>query len=198
MSDTLHLPAETRATGGKGASRALRREGRVPAVIYGGNQPPEMIHIEEKLLSRQLGTGHFFASVVELEIGGKTLRTLPKDVAFHPVNDRPLHADFLRIGEHTAVHVKVPLVVKGDDVSPGVKLGGVLTLAVHEIELIIDAADIPSEIIIDVSHLKAGESIHLADLVLPKGASVAHAGTFETIASITPPRGGVKAEGEEA
>lgn len=96
MSDTLHLPAEARERAGKGASRALRREGRVPAVIYGGNEAPLSIHVEEKLLARLLGTGHFFESTIEIEIGGQTVKTQPKDVAFHPVSDRPLHADFLR------------------------------------------------------------------------------------------------------
>ena len=97
MSETLHLPAETRERAGKGASRTLRREGRTPAVIYGGNQDPISIHVEEKELRRQLGTGTFFDSVIELTIGGQTVRTQPKDVAFHPVSERPLHADFLRI-----------------------------------------------------------------------------------------------------
>jgi large subunit ribosomal protein L25 len=96
MSDTLHLPAETRERAGKGASRALRREGRVPAVVYGGNEEPLSIHVEEKLLIKLLGTGHFFESTIEIEVGGKTVKTQPKDVAFHPVSDRPLHADFLR------------------------------------------------------------------------------------------------------
>lgn len=97
MSETLHLPAEARDRAGKGASRALRREGRIPAVIYGGNQEPVSIHVEEKELRRQLGTGKFFDSVIELTIGGQTVRTQPKDVAFHPVSERPIHADFLRI-----------------------------------------------------------------------------------------------------
>jgi large subunit ribosomal protein L25 len=97
MSDTLHLPAEARDRAGKGASRALRREGRTPAVIYGGNQDPVSIHVEEKELRRQLGTGKFFDSVIELTVGGVTVRTQPKDFAFHPVSERPLHADFLRI-----------------------------------------------------------------------------------------------------
>lgn len=97
MSDTLNLPAETRERAGKGASRVLRREGRVPAVIYGGKQEPVSIHVEEKELVRLLGTGTFFESTIELTLGGETIRTQPKDVAFHPVTDRPLHADFLRV-----------------------------------------------------------------------------------------------------
>lgn len=96
MSEALSLPAELRERAGKGASRVLRREGRVPAVIYGGNEEPVMIHVEQKLLVRLLGTGKFFESAIELEIDGKVLRTTPKDVALHPVTDLPLHADFLR------------------------------------------------------------------------------------------------------
>ena len=97
MSDALTLPAEARERAGKGASRALRREGRTPAVIYGGKEEPELVHLEEKLLVRALGTGHFFESVIELTVGDKTVRAQAKDVAFHPVSDRPEHVDFLRI-----------------------------------------------------------------------------------------------------
>lgn len=97
MSNTLTLPAETRDRVGKGASRVLRLEGRVPAVIYGGNEEPLSIHVEEKELRRQLGTGTFFETIIEIEVDGKTVRTQPKDVAFHPVSERPLHADFLRL-----------------------------------------------------------------------------------------------------
>jgi len=97
MSETLTLSAELRERAGKGASRVLRREGRTPAVIYGGNQEPVAIHLEEKALAKALGTGHFFESVIELTVGGETVRTLAKDVAFHPVSDRPQHADFLRV-----------------------------------------------------------------------------------------------------
>jgi large subunit ribosomal protein L25 len=96
MSNQLTLTAEVRDRAGKGASRELRRNGRVPAVIYGGNEEPEMIHIEEKLLMKQLMTGEFFESEIVIEFGGKTITTLPKDVAFHPVKDRPIHVDFLR------------------------------------------------------------------------------------------------------
>ena len=98
MSEALELLAVARDRAGKGASRALRREGRVPAVIYGNNEEPQSIHVEEKLLNKLLGTGVFFESTIVIEIDGKKVTTLPKDVAFHPVSDRPLHADFLRVG----------------------------------------------------------------------------------------------------
>jgi large subunit ribosomal protein L25 len=96
MSNQLTLTAETRDRAGKGASRELRRNGRVPAVIYGGNEEPQIIHVEAKLLMKQLMTGEFFDSEILIEVGGKTITTLPKDVAFHPVKDTPIHADFLR------------------------------------------------------------------------------------------------------
>ena len=106
MSDQLTLPAEARDRAGKGVSRALRRDGRVPAVVYGEKKEPLSIHVEEKLLTKMLHTGHFMNSVVMIDLAGKAHRTLPKAVDFHPVSSRPIHVDFLRIGEHTKVHDK--------------------------------------------------------------------------------------------
>src|SRR4028118_613046 len=126
MSEQLTLPAETRDRAGKGASRALRREGRVPAVVYGANQEPLSIHVEEKLLAKMLSTGHFMNSVVMIDAGGETTRTLPKDVQFHPVTSRPIHVDFLRIGEHSKVTVAVPVRFENEEQSPGIKPGGAL------------------------------------------------------------------------
>ena len=115
MSEQLTLPAEARDRAGKGASRALRRDGRVPAVVYGEKKEPLSIHVEEKLLSKMLHTGHFMNSVVMIDFQGKPHRTLPKAVDFHPVTSRPIHVDFLRIGEHTKVHVAVPLRFDNED-----------------------------------------------------------------------------------
>ena len=123
MSEALTLAAETRDRAGKGASRMLRREGRVPAVVYGGNEAPLSIHVEAKELARQLGTGHFLNSIVEIVVDGKTMRTLPKDVAFHPVSDRALHVDFLRLAANSSVHVEVPVLFINEAASPGIKRG---------------------------------------------------------------------------
>src|SRR6188768_1844745 len=169
MSDTLTLSAEARDRAGKGASRALRREGRVPAVIYGNNEEPQIVHVEEKLLSKLLATGHFFNSVVMVEVDGKKVRTLPKDVAFHPVNDRPLHADFLRVSEHAKVHVNVPVLFINEEAAPGLKRGGVLNIVRHELDLICDAAEIPDDITIDLTGFEVGDSIHISNVTLPKG-----------------------------
>ncbi|MFZ4382588.1 MAG: 50S ribosomal protein L25, partial [Sandarakinorhabdus sp.] len=117
MSITVKLAAEVRAKAGKGASRAIRREGRVPAVIYGAGEAATPIHVEEKLLVRQLHTGHFMSAVVELELDGTTIRTLPRDVAFHPVSDRPIHVDFLRLTGNELVTVTVPVHFVGQDES---------------------------------------------------------------------------------
>lgn len=196
MSDTLNLPAETRDRAGKGASRALRREGRVPAVVYGNNEEPLSIHVEEKELVRQLGTGHFFNSVVEVEVGGNKVRTLPKDVAFHPVNDRPLHVDFLRISKHAKVHVNVPVVFINENAAPGLKKGGVLNIVRHDLDLVCDADAIPSEITIDVTGKDVGDTIHITDIKLPKGVESGLGDRDVTIATLVAPSA-LKAEGVE-
>lgn len=187
MSDTLNLPAETRERAGKGASRALRREGRVPAVIYGGNEEPLAIHVEAKELIRQLGTGHFFNSIIEVVVDGKTVRTQPKDVALHPVSERPLHADFLRVAKGATVHVNVPVVFENEEASPGLKRGGVLNIVRHELELVCDADNIPQEIVIDVTGFDVGESIHFSHVTLPAGSASEITDRDFTIATIAAP-----------
>lgn len=196
MSDSLNLPAETRERAGKGASRALRRDGRVPAVVYGGNEEPLAIHVEEKELTRQLMTGHFFNSIVEVEVGGKKLRTLPKDVAFHPVTDRPLHADFLRLAKDAKVNVNVPVVFINEELSPGLKRGGVLNVVRHDLELVCAADKIPDDITIDVTGFDVGESIHISQVSLPAGSESAITDRDFTIATIVAPSALKSEEGD--
>ena len=196
MSDALTLPAEARERAGKGASRVLRREGRVPAVVYGGKEEPLSIHVEEKELRRQLGTGHFMNSIVTIEVGGKSLRTLPKDVAFHPVTDRPLHVDFLRLGKDAKVEVLVPVVFTNEEASPGLKRGGVLNVVRHELDLICDPELIPSEIEIDVTGREVGDSIHISSVKLPKGSTSAITDRDYTIATIVAPSALKSSDGE--
>ncbi|AHE54959.1 50S ribosomal protein L25/general stress protein Ctc [Sphingomonas sanxanigenens] len=187
MSDQLTLSAEARERNGKGASRDLRNNGRVPAVIYGNKEDPASIHVEEKALFKLLHTGHFMNSVVMVEVGGKAVRTLPKDVQFHPVTDRPLHVDFLRISEHATVTVQVPVIFTNEDASPGLKRGGVLNIVRHELDLVVDAAHIPDDITIDLSGYEVGDSIHLSNITLPKGAASAIEDRDFTIATIVAP-----------
>ena len=197
MSDQLTLPAEPRDRAGKGASRALRRDGRVPAVVYGDKKEPLSIHVEEKLLARMLSTGHFMNSVIMIATGGKNHRTLPKAVDFHPVTSRPIHVDFLRIGEHAQVHVNVPVRFDNDEASPGIKRGGVLNVVRHDLELICDAARIPDEIHIDLTGLDIGDSIHISNVTLPEGSKSAIEDRDFTVATVVAPSA-MKAEEEVA
>jgi len=197
MSEQLTLPAEARDRAGKGASRALRRDGRVPAVVYGEKKEPLSIHVEEKLLSKMLSTGHFMNSVVMIDFKGKPHRTLPKAVDFHPVTSRPVHVDFLRIGEHTKVTVAVPVRFDDEDDAPGLTRGGVLNVVQHELELTCDAAHIPNEIHISLAGLEIGDSIHISQVKLPEGVTPANADEDFTVATIVAPSA-MKAEEEEA
>jgi len=196
MSEQLTLPAETRDRAGKGASRALRRDGRVPAVVYGQKKDALSIHVEEKLLSKMLSTGHFMNSIVMIDVGGKATRTLPKAVDFHPVTSRPTHVDFLRISEHTKVTVAVPVRFDNEDASPGLKRGGVLNVVQHEIELTCDAAHIPDEIHVPLDGLEIGDSIHISQVKLPQGAEPTITDRDFTVATLVAPSA-MKSEEEE-
>ncbi len=197
MSEQLTLPAEARERAGKGASRLLRRDGRVPAVIYGDKKDALSIHVEEKLLAKMLSTGHFMNSVIMIDAGGQSHRTLPKDVQFHPVSSRPIHVDFLRIGEHSQVHVNVPVVFTDEEGSPGIKRGGVLNVVRHDLELICDAAEIPDQIEIALTGREIGDSIHISAVTLPRGSKSAIDDRDFTIATIIAPSA-VKSEESDA
>ena len=188
MSETLKLAAETRDRAGKGASRAVRRTGRVPAVIYGAGEAATPIHVEEKLLVRQLSTGHFMNSVVEIEIaGGKAIRTLPRDVQFHPVSDRPIHVDFFRLQGNSVITVQVPVHFADEDQSPGMKRGAVLNIVRHELQLDCASSAIPDQIEISLAGLDVGDSIHISAVTLPKGV-VSHISDRDfTIATMVAP-----------
>lgn len=198
MSETLTLSAEVRERAGKGASRAIRREGRVPAVIYGNNEAPLGIHVEERVLQKLLNTGHFMNAVVMVETPNGTVRTLPKDVQFHPVTDRPLHVDFLRISEHATVTVEVPVRFENEEASPGLKRGAVLNIVRHELELVVDAASIPDEVVVDLKGYDVGDSIHISQIALPAGATSAITDRDFTVATIVAPSGLKAAAAEDA
>ncbi len=196
MSEQLTLPAEQRERAGKGASRELRRNGRVPAVIYGDKKEPFTAHVEEKLLRKMLSGGHFMNTVVMIDAGGTPHRTLPKDVQFHPVSSRPIHVDFLRIGEHSQVNVNVPVNFTDEDDSPGITRGGVLNIVRHDLELICDAAEIPEQINISLKGFDIGDSIHISNIELPKGSKSAIDDRDYTIATLVAPSAMKSEEGD--
>lgn len=196
MSEQLTLSAETREGVGKGASRALRNSGRVPAVIYGNNEDPHPIHVEEKALVKALMSGHFFNATIEIVAGDRTTVTLAKDVAFHPVTDRPLHVDFYRISKDSKVTVEVPVIFINEDSSPGLKKGGVLNIVRHEIELVCDANIIPEEIEIDMTGYDVGDSVHISAVKLPDGTKPTITDRDFTIATVVAPSALKSSEGD--
>ena len=197
MSEALKLTAEARERAGKGASRAVRREGRVPAVIYGNKQNPLSIHVEEKLLTKMLQTGHFMNSVVEIDTGNGVERTLPRDVQFHPVTDRPLHVDFLRIAKNATVTVAVPVRFVDEDKSPGLKKGGVLSIVRHDVEVTCPADAIPDELVASLASFDVGESVHISAFNVPANVKPTITDRDFTVATITAPSA-LRAEQEEA
>lgn len=201
MSETLKLAAEMRERAGKGASRAVRRTGRVPAVIYGAGSAATPIHVEEKLLVRQLSTGHFMNSVIEIEIaGGEKVRTLPRDVQFHPVSDRPIHVDFFRLQGNASITVEVPVHFVDEDKSPGMKRGAVLNIVRHELQLDCPSNAIPDQIEVSLAGKDVGDSIHISAVTLPKGVTSHIQDRDFTIATMVAPSAlkSETAEGEAA
>jgi large subunit ribosomal protein L25 len=195
MTKAATLTAEMRPNAGKGAARATRRSGKVPAVIYGDKQPPLMIAIEQKIALKETGKAGFFTHLYDIAVGDKTHRVLPRDVHYDPITDRPLHIDFLRVAAHTRVRVAVPLHFSNQDKSPGLKRGGMLNIVAHELELLISPDAIPERLEIDLTGQEMNASIHLAAVALPKGAQAVITDQDYTLATIVPP---AAAKAEEA
>jgi large subunit ribosomal protein L25 len=170
MSAMKQIKASARAGVGKGAARAVRREGNVPAVIYGGKEPVQPITLAAKETSRLIFAGHFLTTIFEIDVDGKKVRAIPRDYQLDPVRDFPLHVDFLRLAEGATIKVQVPVHVTDQETSPGLKRGGALQIVEHSVELIVDADHIPDSIDVSVASLDMGESIHINDLKLPNGA----------------------------
>jgi len=190
MPDIHTIRAETRGRGGKGPARATRRAGRVPGVIYGEKEPPQLISVEPRELITEMGRPGFFARLIEVELadgaGPVKHRALPRDVQLDPVTDRPLHVDFLRVGTDTPVRVAVPVVFANQATSPGLKRGGILNIVRHEIEVMCLADHIPERVTIDLEGLEIGDSIHIHTVRLPEGVTPTIARDF-TIATIAAP-----------
>jgi len=202
------LTAQKRETAGKGAARAIRREGLVPAVVYGDKKDAVSITISPKELWAQLHTGQtFFASTGEIQIGKSKETVICRDVQFHPVTDQPLHADFLRLGKGATIVVSVPVNFINEEQSEGMKRGGVLNVVRHEIEVNCPATSIPEAFEVDLAGTSVGDSIHISAVSLPKGVEPTITDRDFTICSIAAPSSGEKAaveteeegeEGEEA
>jgi large subunit ribosomal protein L25 len=184
MPEIMSLSAEPRERAGKGASRATRREGRVPAIVYGDMQEPVLISLEPRELGRALARPGFFATLVDIQLDGTTHRTLPRDIQYHPVTDTPLHADFMRVGAGAQVTVAVPVVFINHERSPGLRRGGILNIVRHGIEMVCSVDNIPERLVVDLDGLEIGDSVHSGAVQMPEGARpVIHERDF-TVASI--------------
>jgi large subunit ribosomal protein L25 len=184
MAAVANLAVEKREQSGKGAARAVRREGKVPGVIYGGKEKELNISIEQRLLVREVLKGSFTSRVFDLEVGGSKIRALPREVQFHPVTDVPEHVDFMRITADSKVHVFVHVNFLNADKAPGIKRGGVLNIVRHEIELICSPEKIPTQLTADLAGLEIGGSIHASHIKLPEGTQYAIKGRDFTVATI--------------
>ena len=184
MAQTSVLKAEARDRGGKGAARAVRREDKVPAVIYGDKKPPMLISLPLRETTRKLHAGGFLTHLVEIEVGGEKIRAIPKDYQLDPVRDFLIHVDFLRVGEGARLTIAVPVHFKNHLESPGLKRGGVLNIVRHAIDMVVPADAIPEFVEIDLTGLDIGDSVHISAIALPEGAVPTIRGRDFTVATI--------------
>ena len=197
MSEVKQIKAVARDRAGKGAARAVRRQGQVPAVIYGGGHAAEAIALDFNETKQLIFAGHFLTTVFEIDVKGQKTRAIPRDYQLDPVKDTALHVDFLRIGKGAKINVKVPVHFANEEASPGIKRGGVLNIVHHTLDLTVDADHIPEEVVVDLTGLDVGQSIHISAIKLPTGA-VDHSHEADlTIATIVAPSG-LRAEEAEA
>ncbi|HTV90198.1 MAG TPA: 50S ribosomal protein L25/general stress protein Ctc [Stellaceae bacterium] len=184
MPEIISLDAERRERAGKGAARAVRRRGRVPAIIYGDRQEPALISLEPRELGRAVARPAFFATLVDISIDGATHRTLPRDVQYDPISDKPIHADFMRVGAGAVVTVTVPVTFINNERSPGLRRGGILNIVRHGVEVVCSVDNIPDRLVVDLDGLEIGDSVHIAAVEMPPGARPVISERDFTIASI--------------
>jgi len=187
MTDITVLTANAREKVGKGSAREARRQGNIPAVIYGDKKSPIPIVVEQKILVRYLSTGGFFNTLFDIDVNGELNRVLPRDVQLHPVTDVPEHVDFLRVSATTKVSVEVPVEFIGDDVSPGIKSGGVLNVVRYTVEVSCTPDLIPNTLLLDLSSAEIGDSLHISAVNLPEGVTPTISDRDFTIATIVAP-----------
>ena len=187
MAAIKQLAVTARSGIGKGAARSVRREGKVPGVIYGGGDKPEPITVEYKELNKLVYAGHFLTTIFELDIDGRKERVLPRDYQLDVVTDKPLHVDFLRLRSGSKVRIGVPVHVVNREASPGVKKGGAVNLVLHSVELLAPADNIPDAITIDLTGLDFHDSVHVSTVTLPEGCRPADSKSDFTIVTIVPP-----------
>jgi large subunit ribosomal protein L25 len=187
MAEIQTLKAEARERAGTGAARAVRRSGRVPAIVYGGGEPPLSISVPDREIRRELNNARFFGTLYNIELGGETVRVLPYAVQAHPVTGLPLHLDFVRARAGTTVTVDVPVAFLNEETSKGLKRGGVLNVVRREIELHCPVDAIPDHLELDLAEADIGDSLHISAITLPEGVQLTITDRDFTVATIVPP-----------
>ena len=198
MSNETTISAEQRERVGKGSARAVRRAGRVPAVIYGGKKESIGITLESREITRIVHQPGIFGRLLDIKVSGSKHTVLTRDIQFHPVTDNVLHMDFLRVSGSAKVAVAIAVDFINEDECPGIKVGGVLNVVRYEVELLCPATTIPEKITVDLQGLKIGDSVHISTIELPDGVTPTITDRDFTIATIASPGGGVKNEDDES
>ena len=184
---TSNLEVENREKVGKGISRALRREGKIPGIIYGNKENPVSISINENDLKTELRKAGFFNRLCDLKLGNENIRVLPQDIAIHPVTEKTEHIDFLRVSENTRVTIQIPVKFENEEDCPGIKLGGILNVVRYSVEVSCPASKIPEEFIVDLTGLELGDSIHFSSIKIEEDIAPTISDRDFTIASIVAP-----------
>src|SRR5580704_2491982 len=184
MPEIISLSAEPRDRAGQGASRATRRGGRVPGIIYGDGKAPVQISLEPGELSRAVRRAGFFATIVDVSVDGTVHRTLAREVQHHPISDAALHVDFMRVGAGARVTVSVPVTFINQDRAPGLRRGGILNIIRHNIDVACSVDAIPDRLTVDLDGLEIGESVHIEAITLPEGVRPVLGSRDSTVATI--------------
>lgn len=196
MADIV-LNVETRDRTGTGGARESRRAGLVPGVIYGGSAAPEAVAVKVNEFRKALYSGKLMGHLVRLNANGRTQAAIAKDIQFHPVTDEPVHFDFYRVDEHQKIRISVPVHFQNEDASPGIKRGGTLNIALHEVELMAAADHIPEDLVVDLTGLEIGDTIRAADIKLPAGVELTAHDRDAIVASVATSSALASAEASE-
>lgn len=197
MANTV-IKAELRTKAGKGSSRAMRREGRLPAVIYGDKKDAVSISVDRVEIVKQMSTGSFLSTTYDVEVDGKKELCVPRDVQLHPISDWPMHIDFLRLAKNATINIMIPVHIINEGKCPGIRQGGIVNIVRHEVEFECPANAIPEAIEVDLSGAELGDSIHISAVKLPEGVTPTIDDRDFTVATISAPSGLKSAESEES
>ena len=198
MADDLSLSATVRESVGKGAAREARRNDLVPGVIYGGSEEPLNINVKFNELLKKLNAGRFMSTLINLTVEGKTMQVICRDIQKHIVKDLPTHLDFMRLSKTARIKLFIPVVFNNQDICKGIKRGGVLTVVRPEVELLVNAMEIPSALEVDIKDFEVGDTITISNIVLPSGTETTIKGRDFVVANIQAPSGLKSSENESS